>query len=96
MEMIVAYLVGVVVMASMFAVRAPHEELRVVLTLSVFWPISIVLIAFMFLLAVVGWDLDVAEGTKMFGFRRPTNAKVRGFAITLFGTEIQFYSMKKD
>jgi hypothetical protein len=95
MEMIVAYLVGVVVLASLFAVRAPHEELRVVMAISVFWPISIVLIAGMILLSAVGWDMDVAESTKMFGFRKPTNPKARGFAVTLFGTEFQFYSMKK-
>jgi hypothetical protein len=95
MEMIVAYLVGVVVLASLFAVRAPHEELRVVLAISVFWPISIVLIAFMFLLDALGWDMDTAPSPKRFGFRKPTNTKVRGFAITVFGTEIQFYSVKK-
>ena len=95
MELIVAYLVGIVVLAGLFAVRAPNEELRVVLVISLFWPVSIVLIALMFLLDAVGWDIDTAENTKMFGFRKPTNTKVRGFAITLFGTEIQFYSVKK-
>ncbi len=95
MELIVAYLVGIVVLAGLFAIRAPHEELRVVLALSVFWPISIVLIALMFLLSAVDWDIDTAPSTKRFGFRKPTNTKVRGFAVTLFGTEIQFYTMKK-
>jgi hypothetical protein len=95
MEMIVAYLVGVVVLAGLFAMRVPHEDLRVVFVLSVFWPVSITLIVLMFILEAVGWDIDVAEGRKMFGFRKPTNTKVRGFAVTLFGTEIQFYSMKK-
>lgn len=95
MELIVAYLVGIVVLAGLFAVRAPHEELRVVLAISLFWPVSIVLIALMFLLSAVGWDMDTAPSTKRFGFRKPTNTKVRGFAITLFGTEIQFYTMKK-
>jgi hypothetical protein len=95
MELIVAYLVGVVALAGSFAIRAPHEDLRVVFVLSVFWPVSIVLIAFMFLLSAVGWDIDTAENTKMFGFRKPTNTQVRGFAVTVFGTEIQFYSVKK-
>jgi hypothetical protein len=95
MEMIVAYLAGIVVFAGLFAIRAPHEELRVVFVLSLFWPVSIVLIAFMFLIQAVKWDMDVAESTKRFGFRKPTNPKVRGFAVTLFGTEFQFYSMKK-
>ena len=95
MEMIVAYLVGVVVLAGLFAIRAPHEDGRVVFVISVFWPVSIVLIALMFLLSAVGWDMDTAPSTKQFGFRKPTNTKVRGFAVTVFGTEIQFYTMKK-
>lgn len=95
MEMIVAYLVGVVVMAGLWAMRVPHEDIRVVFVLCLFWPVSVVLITLMFILSAVGWDIDTAEGTKMFGFRRPTNPKARGFAVTVFGTEIQFYSVKK-
>jgi hypothetical protein len=95
MEMIVAYLAGVVVLQGLFAIRAPHEEALTVFVICLFWPVSIVLIAGMFLLSAVGWEIDTAENTKMFGFRKPTNTKVRGFAVTLFGTEIQFYSTKK-
>jgi hypothetical protein len=85
--------VGIVVLAGSFAIRAPHEELRVVLALSVFWPVSIVLIALMFLLSAIKWDIDTAEGNKMFGFRKPTNPKVRGFAVTVFGSRnpVLFY-----
>jgi hypothetical protein len=95
MEIVVAYLVGVVVFQGLFAIRAPHEEALTVFVLCLFWPVSIVLIAGMFLLSAVGWDMDVAESTKRFGYRKPTNPKARGFAVTLFGTEIQFYSLKK-
>jgi hypothetical protein len=95
MEMIVAYLVGVVVLQGLFALRAPHQELRTVFAICLFWPVSIVLIAGMFLLSAVGWDFDVAESTTRFGFRKPTNPNARGFAVTVFGTEFQFYSMKK-
>jgi hypothetical protein len=95
MEMIVAYLVGVVVFQGLFAFRSPHVDGLTAFALCICWPVSIVLIALMFLLDAVGWDIDTAENTKMFGFRKPTNTKVRGFAVTLFGTEIQFYSMKK-
>ncbi len=93
--MIVAYLVGVVVLQGLFAIRAPREEALTVFVLCLFWPVSVVLIAGMFLLSAVGWDMDVAESTKMFGFRKPTNPKARGFAVILFGTEFQFFSMKK-
>jgi hypothetical protein len=95
MEMIVAYLVGVVVFQGLFAFRSPHVDGLTAFALCICWPVSIVLIALMFLLDAVGWDIDTAENTKMFGFRKPTNTKVRGFAVTVFGTEIQFYSMKK-
>jgi hypothetical protein len=95
MEMIVAYLVGVVVFQGLFAFRSPHVDGLTAFALCICWPVSIVLIAFVFLLDAVGWDIDTAENTKMFGFRKPTNTKVRGFAVTVFGTEIQFYSMKK-
>jgi hypothetical protein len=95
MEMIVAYLAGVVVLQGLFAIRAPHEEALTVFVICICWPVSIVLIALMFLLSAVGWDIDTAENTKLFGFRKPTNTKVRGFAVTVFGTEIQFYSTKK-
>jgi hypothetical protein len=95
MEMIVAYLAGVVVLQGLFAIRAPHQDAPTVFALCLCWPVSIVLIAFMFLLAAVNWDINVAESTKKFGYRKPTNPLIRGFAVTLFGTEFQFYSMKK-
>ena len=95
MEMIVAYLVGVVVLQGLFALRAPHEDGLTVFAICICWPVSIVLIALMFLLGAVGWDIDTAENTKMFGYRKPTNPNARGFAVTVFGTEFQFYSMKK-
>jgi hypothetical protein len=95
MEMIVAYLAGVVVLQGLFAIRAPHEEARTVFAICLFWPLSIVLIAFMFMLSAVSWEIDTAPSTKRFGFRKPTNPEVRGFAVTVLGTEIQFYSMKK-
>ena len=95
MEMIAAYLTGVVVLQGLFAIRAPHEEARTVYAICLFWPVSIVLIAGMFLLGAVKWDIDVAEGTKRFGYRKPTNPNAKGFALTVFGTEFQFYTVKK-
>jgi hypothetical protein len=95
MELIVAYLAGIVVLAGLWAMRVPHEDLRVVFVLCLFWPVSIVLIVLMSLLSAVGWEIDTAPSTQRFGFRKPTNTKVRGFAVSVFGTEIQFYSMKK-
>ena len=95
MEIFAAYLTGVVVLQGLFAIRAPHEEARTVYAICLFWPVSIVLIAGMFLLGAVKWDIDVAEGTKRFGYRKPTNPNAKGFALTVFGTEFQFYTVKK-
>jgi hypothetical protein len=96
METALSYLVGVVVFQGLFAIRAPHEEARTVFALCLFWPVSVVLITGMFLLGAVKWDVDVAESTKKFGFRKPTNPNARGFAVTVFGTEFQFYTVKKS
>ena len=95
MELIVAYLVGVVVLQGLFAIRAPHQDALTVYAICICWPVSIVLIAFMFLLGAVNWDFDVAESTKRFGFRKPTNPNARGFAVILFNTEFQFHTVKK-
>ncbi len=95
MEMIVAYLAGVVVLQGLFALRAPHEEALTVFVLCLFWPVSIVLMVLLVLMQLVRWEVEVAESTKRFGFRKPTNPKARGFAVTLFNTEFQFYSVKK-
>ena len=95
MELIVAYLVGVVVLQGLFAFRAPSVDALTVFALCICWPVSIVLIAFMFLLDAVGWDIDTAENTKMFGFRKPTNPDAKGFAFTFLYQEFQFYSLKK-
>lgn len=94
MEMIVAYLAGVVVLQGLFALRAPHEEALTVFVLCLFWPVSIVLMVLLVLMQLVRWEVEVAESTKRFGFRKPTNPKARGFAVTLFNTEFQFYSLK--
>jgi hypothetical protein len=95
MEMIVAYLAGVVVLQGLFALRAPHEEALTVFVLCLFWPVSIVLMVLLVLMQLVRWEVDVAESTKRFGYRKPTNPKARGFAVTVFNTEFQFYSLKK-
>ena len=95
MEMIVAYLVGFVVLQGLSALRLQHENVRTVFVICLFWPVSIVLMALLVLMQLVRWEVDVAESTKKFGFRKPTNPKAKGFAITLFSTEFQFYSMKK-
>lgn len=94
MELTTAYLVGFVALVGMFAIRAPHENLRTVFALAVMWPLSIAAILAMILMTFTGWNLDAAKGTKMFGFRRASNPQVKGFAITIFYGEVQFYKVK--
>ena len=95
MDFITAYLVGFVALVGMFALRAPHENLRTVFVLAVAWPLSILAILAMVLMTFTGWNLDVAKGSKMFGFRKPTNTGVTGFAITVFYGEVQFWKTCK-
>ena len=95
MEMIVAYLVGVAVMQGLCAIRSSYENARIVFVICLFWPVSIVLMTLLVLIQIVRWEVDVAESTKRFGFRKPTNPNAKGFAVILFNTEFQFYSMKK-
>ena len=95
MEFITAYLVGFVILVGMFAVRVPHENVRTVFALALAWPVSILAILFMVVLSITGWDLDTAKSNKMFGFRKPTNSQVRGFAVTLFYGEVQFWKARK-
>ncbi len=88
------YLSGALAFVGMFAIRAPHENLRVVFALAIMWPLSILLILAFVLMSFTKWNLDVERGNKMFGIRRPTNTNVKGIAITVFGEELQFWKLK--
>ena len=96
MELITAYLAGIVALIGLWAWRVPHEDIRIVFLLSLAWPASIVAVIAMIVLNATGWELDFDKGSKQFGFRRPTNPNAQGFAVTVFGTELQFYSQRKN
>jgi hypothetical protein len=89
------YMAGVIVMAAAFAIRTPDQDLRMVVLLSLFWPLTLVFTLMMSIIWAIKWDFDVAPGAKMFGFRKPTNPEVKGFAITLFKNELQFWKKRK-
>ncbi len=95
MDLITAYLVGMVVVNAAFAARSPHEDCRIVFMISLLWPLSVALLVVIIGLTLIGWELDMVKGTRAFGFRRPTNPAAKGFAITVLYQEIQFYSTKK-
>jgi len=95
MDYATIYMIGFIATVGAFAIRAKDVDSRTLFFIALTWPLSILFALFVFVLDLIGYDMDVQESTKMFGFRRPTNPKAKGFAITVFGTEIQFYSMKK-
>ena len=90
------YATGVILLVGMFAARIPHEDVKVVFILGLIWPISILAILGTMFLNATGWDMDMAKGANMLGFRKPTNPEVRGFAFTFLFQEFQFYAMRKN
>lgn len=90
------YMTVAMFVVGLWANRVPYEDVRTVFLLAVAWPVSILAILFMVLLNASGWDLDIVNGATRFGFRRPTNPKAKGWAVTVFGKEVQVYSMRKD
>ena len=95
MEYAIGYVVSIFVLQAIAAVRTPREDAQIVIFATVFWPLVLLLVAGSFLLDYIGWGFDAVKGAKMFGFRRPTNTEVRGFAITLFYVEFQMWKARK-
>ena len=95
MELIVAYLAGFVLVVGAFALRAPDVESRTLFLIAALWPLTMAFALFIFLLSAAGADLDVQDSDKMFGFRKPTNPEVKGFAVTVFHSEVQFWKLNK-
>jgi hypothetical protein len=95
MDYTTIYMLGFIFTVGAFAVRARDVDTRTLFVIALAWPISMAFTLLIVLLSLFKWDLDVAESPKLFGFRRPTNPKARGFAVTVFGTEIQFYGPRK-
>lgn len=96
MELITYWMYGVVAFSVMFALRAaPGEDARFLFRAVLVWPLSITVVALVLLLDAVGWDMEATRTSKMFGFRKPTNKEVRGFAVTLFYAEIQMWKKRK-
>jgi hypothetical protein len=95
MELIVAYLAGFVLVVGAFALRCPDVESPTLFLIAITWPLSMLFALFIFLLSVMGADLDVQDSEKMFGYRKPTNPEVKGFAVTVFYSEVQFWKRKK-
>ena len=92
MDFITAYLAGIVVVNGLWAMRVPHENVRIVFVLALVWPLTILAVLFMVAVTATGWDFNVdTDAGKMYNFRRPTNPEVKGFGLCLLGVEIQVY-----
>jgi len=88
------YATGVILLVGAFAARVPHEDVKVVFLLGILWPVSILAILFMAGMTLVGWEMDLAKGAKMFGVRKSTNPAVKGFAFTVLRQEFQFFKVR--
>jgi hypothetical protein len=95
MDLTTIYLTGFVVTVGAFAVRAPDVESRTLFLIAISWPLSLAFALFIFLLSVAGAYMDVQDSDRMFGYRKATNPEVKGFAITVFYSEVQFWKQKK-
>lgn len=93
-EMII-YMAGIIIMMIAFAIRTSNTDIAPALILSVFWPLSILAMIIIKGLWIIKWDIDIVGVNKWFGYRKPTNPKVRGFAIIIFKLEFQLWQKRK-
>ena len=97
MDFITAYAVYMtvaVLVVGLWALRVPHEDVKIVFILSMLWPLSLTAILGMVILNATGWNMDMAKGKTMFGVRKPVNPEIRGFAFTVLFQEFQFFKMR--
>lgn len=57
------------------------------------WPIAIFVVVPILVLDKCSVQVDAIKTDSMFGFRKSQNPGVKGFAVTVFFTEIQFYTV---
>ncbi len=89
------YFVGFIATVGAFAIRARDVESRTLFWIALAWPLSMAFALFIYALSLIGADMDVQDSDKMFGYRKPTNPEARGFAITVFHSEVQFWKQRK-
>ena len=95
MDYTTIYMIGFIVTVGAFAIRAPDVESRTLFWIALAWPLSMAFALFIYALSLVNADMDVQDSDRMFGFRRPTNPEIKGFAITVFHSEVQFWKARK-
>lgn len=88
------YMSGVIIMMIAFAIRTKNADIGPAIILSIVWPLSILLMLIIKCFWAVGWDFDIVGGDKWFGYRKPTNPRITGFAVTALKLEFQFWNKK--
>lgn len=89
------YFVGFIATVAAFAVRARDVESRTLFWIALTWPVSMMFALFIYVLSLVGADMDVRDSDRMFHFRKSPNPAVKGFAVTVFHSEVQFWKRRK-
>lgn len=92
---VTGYLAGAVLMQVISALKTPYEEVRPVTVLCLLWPVTLIFIIAVLLGDLCGWTVDIAKGNSRFGLRKPSNPDVKGFAIVMFGWELQVFKTRK-
>lgn len=95
MTELIVYMAGIIIMMVAIAVRTSNTDIAPALILSVFWPLSILVMIILKGLWTINWDIDIVEVNKWFGYRKPNNPNVRGFAIIIFKFEFQLWQKRK-
>jgi hypothetical protein len=90
LEMFTAYLTGVVAVMIYTAVKAPDNDMRPVLFISLAWPITIPFILLILILDKFSIEFDIAKSSNMFGIRKSPMQNVKGFGVSIFYTVIPF------
>lgn len=91
MDYYTIYSLGFIATVGLFAIRARDVESRTLFLIAITWPLSMSLALFIYALSLVDADMDVKDSDKVFGFRKSPNPAVKGFAVTIFYSEIQFW-----
>lgn len=95
MELITAYLAGVVATMIFAAVRTPDNEMRATTFICVAWPVMVPFILAVMLFGLFGLEFDIEKHTTMFGIRKSPMQNIKGFGISLFYIEFRFYKIIK-
>ena len=93
-NLITVYLAGLVATIVLAAIRTPDTEVRPIAIIAAIWPVVLPFVLLNLLLSTLDWELDIDLVKKPFGFRKPTNPEVMGFAVTLLWMEFRVFKAR--